>query len=452
MELLPDDALLEVMKYLKIEDLLACRLVCRRLGALAMLPELWRHQRFKLVCGDETPRYNECSVLRLAPCLRAWHVNVPLEKFHTLYSTTRCAVNKLTLSLNNVSGKDALQASLVIRNQAALGRLRRLSLGPCSWKSVLDDVEAAVLLGTVASTPGLEELKIEGFLSFAPSLLDGLHRSFPGASLKSFEHHPQSPDEEPFCDLILSTHAATLESVSLGYYPLISTSASTLLAGMPHLRRLRCGMMPGLEAVAGCEQLRLLHLCVAYDGEALATAEFLRRATQLLKVRLQCVPYVGMAPSSDMDFVLALAATGRSHLEDLSINVEDWHQDHIPQQQQSLLKALPRLPALKHLEVHGEANDELLLGITPANAPALRTLNVFTISSVECAHDALHRGAVQKLLSLNPELEFSTYVQSYCSTGGRCAWCSLGCHQEMRDDTLCDNADWFTIPRWEIVE
>ncbi|XP_052124040.1 uncharacterized protein LOC113211242 isoform X2 [Frankliniella occidentalis] len=452
MELLPDDVLLEVMQYLKIEDLLACRLVCRRLGALAMFPEVWRHQRFELVWFDDTPRYKQCSVLRLAPCLRAWRVRFPLEKFHTLYTTTRCAVNKLTLSLNNVSEKDALQASLVIRNQAALGRLRRLSLGPCMWESVNHVEGTSVLLGTVASTPRLEELKIKGFRCFAPSILAGLHRSFPGASLKSFEHDPRTPEEELFCDFILTMHAATLESVNLGCFPLTSTSTATFLTGMPNLRRLQCGLMPGLEAVAGCEQLRDLDLYVEYDGEACAGAEFLRRATQLVKVTLEYEPEIGVASSPDMDFVLALAATGRSCLEELSLDFEDSHH-HLPEQQ-SLLKALPHLPALKHLEFGGPATDELLLGITPSNAPALRTLNVFTIH-VDCAHDALHRGAVQKLLSLNPELKFSTYVQSYCYKGDRCAWCSLGCHQEMMQDVPVlppefpeyDDTDWVVIPR-----
>ncbi|XP_052124045.1 uncharacterized protein LOC113211245 [Frankliniella occidentalis] len=220
---------------------------------------------------------------------------------------------------------------------------------------------------------------------------------------------------------------------------------------MPNLRRLECGMMPGLEAVAGCKQLREIELYVKYDGEARTAAEFLRRATQLVKLTLEYESPTDMAPFSDMDFVLALATTGRSHLEELELNVEDINDmglEHFPQQQ-SLLRALPRLPALKTLEVKGEASDELLLGVTPANAPALRSLKVLTVG-VKCAHDALHRGAVQILLSLNPDLKFSTHELSYCYTDDRCAWCTLGCHQEMRQDLdppLKHSADWVTIPR-----
>ncbi|XP_052124043.1 uncharacterized protein LOC113211246 [Frankliniella occidentalis] len=444
METLPDDALLEVMQYLKIEDLLACRLVCRRLGALAMLPELWRHQRLKLVSSDDTPRYNQCSVLRLAPCLRAWHVDVPLQKFHSLYTTTRCAVKKLALSMYHVSEEAALEASLVIRNQAALGRLRRLSvLRPYTGRKAIEKI--SVLLGTVASTPLLEKLKLTGFAFYPPSALVGLHRLFPESSLKSFEHDPDDSEAESLCDFILSTHAATLQTVNLGYYPLTSTSTATLLAGIPNLRRLECGVMPGLEAVAGCKLLREIGLCVAYDGEARTVAEFLRRATQLVKVTFQYDSHEFMALSSDVDFVLALATTGRSRLEELEIDV---YEEHFPQQQ-SLLKALPRLPALKHLEVRGEASDDFLLGISPAKAPALRTLKVFTISA-KCAHDALHQGSVQNLLSLNPDLKFSTHELSYCYTDERCAWCTLGCHQEMRQDLdppLQHSADWVTISR-----
>ncbi|XP_052124039.1 uncharacterized protein LOC113211242 isoform X1 [Frankliniella occidentalis] len=452
MELLPDNVLLEVMQCLDLADLLACRLVCRRLGALAMLPEAWRHQSLDLVCIDDGyglngPRHNECAVLQLAPCLREWELIIPLEKFHTLYTTTRCAVHTLTFCVEEMSGKDALQVSLLIRNQAALGRLRRLSIGSHVWRSTMDAEDAAVLLGTVAATTScLEELQLLGFDCYPPSTLAGLHRSFPGASLKSFEHDlEECPEAEPFCEFILSTHATTLESVKLGCYYFTSTSTAALLAGIPNLRSLQCGMMPGLEAVAGCEQLRDLELCVAYDGEALAAAEFLRRATQLVKVTLD-YDEVGMAPSLDVDFVLALTATEHSRLEALSIKTRDG--GPFPQQQ-SLLKALPHLPALKHLEVHAEATDELLLGSTPATAPALRTLKVSRID-VKCAHDALHRDAVQKLMSLNPDLKFFTYKLSYCYTDDRCAWCSLGCHQEMRDDSgpppkYC--ANYATIPR-----
>ncbi|XP_026272974.1 uncharacterized protein LOC113202787 [Frankliniella occidentalis] len=454
MEALPDDALLEVMQYLDIADLLACRLVCRRLGSLALLPELWRHHSIDIddVYPDdgEIPRYSICAVLRLAPCLRSWHVCLP-EKYHTMFATTRCAVNKLTLWMRQVDGKGALQASLLIRNQEALGRLRRLSLGlgnAVVYYCVKDTADAYELLGTVASTSRLEELSITGFQRYPQSTLAGLDRSFLGASLKSFEHDPRRPDAEPFCQFILSTHASTLESIDLDEHAQTSTSTATLLAGMPNLRSLRCGMMPGLEAVAGCELLRDLDLCVAYDGEARAAAEFLRRATQLVKLTLRydeskatMVP----APSPDMDFLLALAATGRSHLEELEIYVDIWEHHYFPQQQ-ALLKALPRLPALKLLNVEARTEDDILLGITPANAPSLRTLQVFRMD-LECSHDALHRDAVQKCLSLNPELKLITYAPIYCYRDDRCAWCLLGCHQEMRDDSDPERVDYVTIPR-----
>lgn len=67
---LPDDVLVHAMQYLDPADLLACRLVCKRIGDVALHREVWRHRQYRHL-GAFGPRVKECAcpVLLLAPCL-----------------------------------------------------------------------------------------------------------------------------------------------------------------------------------------------------------------------------------------------------------------------------------------------------------------------------------------------------------------------------------------------
>lgn len=74
MEHLPDDVLAMVMQYVGVEDLLACRLVSKRIGGLALHPDAWRRRRLGFSsAADFDTNFDDnrclCPVLRLAPCV-----------------------------------------------------------------------------------------------------------------------------------------------------------------------------------------------------------------------------------------------------------------------------------------------------------------------------------------------------------------------------------------------
>ncbi|XP_052133036.1 uncharacterized protein LOC127752257, partial [Frankliniella occidentalis] len=370
MERLPNEVLLEVMMYLSVEDLFACRLVSKRLAALAMHPYLWRREwRYVSSHVYNRSRCYACPALRLAPCLTDVSVEVPSARNTPLYKETRCAVSSLSVGLKEGAAGAALEAALVIRNQEALGRMTSLHL---FMDSDVDASQAAVLLETVALVSGLKKLTVFNSFPLSEPPINGVYGLWPRSSLTHFSSE-LSPESEVFCNFVLAAHAATLEDVSL--YEGTSTSTAALLAGMPKLRELECCALPGMEAVAACESLRELTLHITSDTERLelrAAAAFLGGATQLLGVVLEYDEGAGSAPATlDMDLILALAATGRSRVETLDIytDPQDDDDDNFCPHARSLLQALPHLPALRALSV-GCVPDALLLGITPRTAQA----------------------------------------------------------------------------------
>ncbi|XP_052120227.1 uncharacterized protein LOC113206979 isoform X2 [Frankliniella occidentalis] len=153
MDRLPDDALLEVLLWLPPEDLLACRLVCKRLGTLAMHPHVWRRK-----CCSVSAASCACPVLRLAPCLGLLQVTLPLKNCLHLY-TTRCAVSRLDLLVD----KYMKDAALIIHRQSFLLRLKSVTvtLGQYRVGQYLTfDAGVAILFTTLASTCGLTYLKV----------------------------------------------------------------------------------------------------------------------------------------------------------------------------------------------------------------------------------------------------------------------------------------------------
>ncbi|KAK3912931.1 F-box/LRR-repeat protein 7 [Frankliniella fusca] len=438
--LLPDDALLEVMQYLQVADLLACRLVCRRLGALALHPQLWRHQRFpERIYPDEA-----APVLRLAPCFGKLVLTVPLARPLTFFTTTNCAVETLWLTMQVMDGQSAIQAgqeaSLVIRNQEALGRLRRLYCSSYLGYSV-DPAEAAAgeaaLLATLASTSQLEELRVFDFREFSPSLAAELRRSPVKASLKVLIlENSGGPKTQAFANHILSTHASTLESVELGWPSArdsnLDVSTFSILAGMPKLSKLRCVPFSGMDALAECPLLRDVTIDVSLQSLRSAAArdaaaKFLRRATQqLVKVELVYnAAYDGVDLEMALDMVQALAATGTSRVETLSLVLDSDQSGFFRPSSlwmtQALLQALPSLPALRTLKVELDEH---------------------------CAHEALHMAPVQQLLASNPALRLVILARPWWLE--KCDWCKVGCHPEIS----CDGHDYqeITIPRYENVQ
>ncbi|XP_052129671.1 uncharacterized protein LOC127750958 [Frankliniella occidentalis] len=206
MEHLPDDVLVTLMEYLDVEGLLACRLVCKRVGGLALHRDVWRHRQL--------PGYRcVCPVLRLAPRVASLSVELPHRRRCGLaYIATRCAVTRLSLSLRK--DYDAMRAAAVICRQEALGRLRSVQV---HFGRNLDDV--SYVLGTLATTADLEELQVTGLTyhvtaTAAAVAVLGSPVSTPSLRFFRCELVPQT---EHFVNFILAGHAATLQKVDVGH-------------------------------------------------------------------------------------------------------------------------------------------------------------------------------------------------------------------------------------------
>ncbi|XP_052124151.1 uncharacterized protein LOC127749555 [Frankliniella occidentalis] len=438
---LPDDVLMEVMSYLDVKSVLACRLVCKRIAALALHPDVWRRQRFNGVpCA--------CAILRLAPCLARWPVHLSRTRqscsWMQTMTTTTCAVADLSLALDKsaMSAESIHHATLIIRNQAALGRLKRLAL----FVSYIDRDIDCELLSEVTSAR-LQELRVHVFTTVHtmtphPDLTGGEVTP----SLKTFRHMLNSAASESFCRYVLGSHAATLEVVDIGgdNLPELSlfnpASITSLLCGMPNLRTLACPPLPGLEAVAACKSLREVFLWLGPEElcpwSMTLAAAFLRRATQLCSVTLRYAN--GNLSPEAADLVRAL----RPCVESLDIECGGYGlqlprlDDFAPLK--SLVSALPSLPALRLLTLRGYRgwpDDQLLLSMNAA--PALRCL-VFDmkeklwLEEEGCFHAWLHRSAVNAAFSANPLLHIRILMDGDLCRGidcpsETCKECSLGC-------------------------
>lgn len=423
MDQLPDDVLVVVMQYLEVKDVLACRLVCKRLTDVALHRDLWRHR----TVSDNEPWAN--AVLNLAPCLQKLQVTGVDNVDSTLaLTTTRCAVASLVLETNHFND---LESALVVRNQETLGRLKHVVVGDSHVNYVRGGAD--VFLRTLATCSGLESLEFKGRL---PRISRPFTSALPIPSLTRFS----SPDDNegfiskamPFVSTILTGHAKTLEDIDLYNLqcpPWDNKATATLLSALPKLHTLSCRAdIPGLEIVAECKTLRELTLHIYSDQDfAGSITKFLRQANQLRKIHLD---YIDV--EFNLNFVTmlieALTSSRRSHLERLSL---DGFYNVRP-----LLRALPQLPALRYLDVSSaDPDDELLLqSITPASAPALRTLALSDRykSSSNCKHSWLHWEALKATLRANPSLHIRVNGFHNVCNRQHCDACALECHEELR--------------------
>ncbi|XP_026278736.1 uncharacterized protein LOC113206729 [Frankliniella occidentalis] len=481
MDLLPDDVLAMVMSRLDVEDLLACRLVCKRLAGLAQHPDVWRRRWIGV--GDPLslqlygPMPWLCQELRLAPCVREIWTAVPLLSAacrHGDLRTTSCAARVLAITVRKFGPKHVAKAVQIVNQQVALGRLRevRLTLRARSFIPPKDAMD--LLFGTLASTPGLEMVSIEGKcgnLGDRTWIPPGTgQRGTITPSLRTFrcEMVPRPP--EPFCDYMLAGHAATLEEVHIGYrHMFLSSSASTtlaststarLLAGMPNLRKLSCPLMPGLGRVAACESLRELELTVQRDTEANVhgVLELLRSALQIRSLHLHFPNRPRGADDDKVDdsefgveLISELASTGRSQVQTLSIDVDVEGLYSQTLLVPHLATRLPSLPALRRLVLRVVDPAPVVAAISPLTAPSLRSIHIldnYTHSHM-CSHEFLHGRELGVLLSRNPLLHV---VVEYSTTGcpkseddedsdedsdeedlyeEKCNACQLNCHKEL---------------------
>ncbi|XP_052123510.1 uncharacterized protein LOC113205797 isoform X2 [Frankliniella occidentalis] len=289
MEQLPDAALVMVMQYLNRNDLFTCRLVCKRLGAVAVHPNAWRG-RSHMYCNSTA--FRACPVLRIAPCLNYLEIHMLSEEMfqccQLMLATTRCAVRSVAVSLSGSERGVLRLAALLLRRQEALGGLRAVKIELCEEDENGDD--ASVLLATVASMPDLKRLVVAGITANKPNLVS---HYFTSSSLEYFECELR-PESASFCTFIIAAHANALQEVDLAGRPMewicsSSTSLAPLLAGLPNLRKLRSRMLPGLEALADSTSLRELSLVVrpADQPGVGGAAALLSRAKQLRAVTLE---------------------------------------------------------------------------------------------------------------------------------------------------------------------
>ncbi|XP_052124314.1 uncharacterized protein LOC127749582 [Frankliniella occidentalis] len=414
LEELPDDVLVMALKYVDVEDILACRLVSKRFCGLALHRDVWRHRKL----ADCNPRAG--AVLRLAPCLYMLKVT---GRIPTLAATTTgCAVAKLMLMPSELSvAANAAEYSLVVRNQESLGRLRELVLYPSEMN------EADVLYRTVASCSGLASLSLSAYF-MQPQITQPIVSGPPRSSLTYFTC---SVDENSasFVNTILAGHSATLEAVEIPQSDLQESTTAELLAAMPRLRKLLCdSVLCGLEAVAECKALRDVHIFVDMSlGDYDRAIQFLRRADQLRRVYLETETETETDKWSTVestvltDAIEALASSGRSRVEQLFLEARGVI---LP-----LLRSLPSLPALRFLNLALDFDVELLKSITPVTAPALRLLEIVAERG-KCPHAWIHGAAVKATLTGNPLL----HIQLWSRTGRGsnpqdCETCAAACHQ-----------------------
>ncbi|XP_052123245.1 uncharacterized protein LOC113209147 isoform X1 [Frankliniella occidentalis] len=446
MEQLSDDAVLQVLRFLDVPSLLTCRLVCRRLGDLVLHPDAWLHREV-----GAARRPCMCSVLRLAPCLRRLDTTSAKITANSCLpaalASTRCAVAELQLWVHN--DVEAGVATALILRQAGLGRLR--CLGVSLGVNIEERVSASMIsmfLAAVASTRGWKEIDISMIRTVVPSFRTtasvALGSAVTTPSLKNFRCD-RIPGAEPFVLFMLAGHADTLETVDLGPSPpnMFAASIAPLLAGMAHLRELSCCNLRGLEALTGCQSLRILRLGVSrheyppVDRAACAgAAKLLRHAEHLRKLTLGAVQAnAGVV----VDLICALAASGRSRLEWLTISTIVTG-PHV----QALIRALPGLPALQFLEARVDVKqdvDDLVLAITPITAPALQRVELeldFTKGKV-CVHAWFHGDAFKTLMERNPLLHFILRGEMYCGDKF-CQACAKGCHAAvLQESSLFSN-------------
>ncbi|XP_052126653.1 uncharacterized protein LOC127750116 [Frankliniella occidentalis] len=424
---LPVDVLVMAMQFLDVPSLFACRLVCKRLADLALRADVWRHQGFRGGRdADGTPC--ACAVLRLAPCLRVLGLRLPIRGCRRAYASTSCAAEVLTLQV--AEGRTALQAAQqLIRSQEALGRLRGIRL---VFDGVLAPTEASALLETVALTTGLTTLDMLPSYECEPPPV-AVPSSTSSSSIKRFRCELRRGTLD-FANFVLAAHSATLEKVEFYTVSFLKRLTSNLLGGMPNLRELKCPALPGLEAVAACESLRVLELRVPPDQRSAASAaKLLQASVQLTELRLNYMFHFGGADGVGADLVLALASSGRSRVQALTIeNFVVCSEDEYPYLQ-PLIRALPSLPALQRLKVDGKPH-RLLRAIRPATAPALRSVDVGALA-YGCAHEWVHGVTVRTVMSANPSLHMKFAAsEAVCRDIYACSVCNAcarGCHREL---------------------
>ncbi|XP_034237173.1 uncharacterized protein LOC117642760 [Thrips palmi] len=416
---LPDDALLAVLAFLSPAELLRCRLVCRRFRDLCLHPDLWRS-----VWLSDAGLLR--AVLRLAPCLGSMFLKdmffrPTLQAVAPLVPSITCAVASVTFMIQQQESVTLVID--LIRKLSALGGLRVVQL------DTLSEVHFPPAFFELIY--GLKDLcELELRMQCSPPLSDALLST--QAVKPSLTKLIYGYSADYFVQLLLRTHAATLENVCLMTGGQLPSALRTIVA--PNLQSLTCHLNSDLaysEALSHVHKLKLIAFGeYPFPPEAL---DFLRQSAQLRSVKLT---FVKALPSpADPLFALAASPSAPS-LESLSLLCAS---DSL----RAMAGVLARFPSLQTLTISilqsitymsadAKLCDDFMRAVSPESAPRLTSLTLPPVKG--CIHSWLHGPAVQDLLARNPGLHLRAdcdameFPAPHCD----CHWCRWGCHQELK--------------------
>ncbi|XP_034255366.1 uncharacterized protein LOC117653669 [Thrips palmi] len=406
---LPDEVLLAVLAHLSPRELLGCRVQCRRLRDLCLHRRLWT-----AACVSDLGVLR--AALSLAPCLRQVTVRASdLEAVACLVQGSACVVTMLRLDV--LSPSDAALATIIVNKLSSVGGVRNLCLniGCPSASPTLP-----TLLKAILCIQGIEELTVNHGHRVplpAPWCEVPVRPSLTKLALSSRAGGP-------FMHQLLSTHAATLQDVSI---PRLAEAEvpTALLGELPQLRRLACRATQSLSELAdhpSLAQIQLFGGDVAFPDGARA---LLRRAPHL-----RALEFHGASGISSAADLRELAGSRSAPLLESLIGVGG-----APEVLEQLAPLLPRFSSLQCLNL-ASAPPNLLRAISPESLPSLSTLSLTCPDQGTCLHAWLHDPAIQDLLLRNPRLHLLHCGLLDVPQGCACVWCRWGCHARLRSGWL----------------
>ncbi|XP_026277109.1 uncharacterized protein LOC113205630 [Frankliniella occidentalis] len=417
MELLPDDVVAAVLSLLVVEDLMQCRLVCRRFRDLSGRFDVWRHRQIF-----------EPELLRLSPpcCRGLYLMGEEVRRCGFLAATTTCATTFLNVYLGESA--DIPMGALVVRNQAGRGRLRSLSLSLAggTYKSPhASSADLFEIYSVLLGINGLLELDLKDVCVLPRVAMQLTGRSdWPvvAPSLQKLEY--RTFQVTPIFELLLRRHAPTLREVHVtGIHPSVD-DVSGLLMNLTHLRELTCPLLEGMYQLLQCRSLRVLRIVTVWDkaksssNRALCAARFLLRcATYLRRVILDHSMNNG---DEGVDLVRALGESGVSEVTCLEIDTVPIYADKI---WEHIISTLPKLPCVEKLVFHSRGSSfmiDWLSAIRPEVAPKLRQLHICGPRQCVCCS----KEEIIRVLELNRQMRLIIphLYRPKCSSG--CGMCT----------------------------
>ncbi|XP_026274937.1 uncharacterized protein LOC113204127 isoform X1 [Frankliniella occidentalis] len=417
MECLPDDALVAVLQFVDNEDILQCRLVCRRWRDLASHPGVWRY------------RHITAEYLHLSPpcCSKLILDEENLVSCAVLAATTTTAAASLDLFFSPSFADDAdpeieaVLCALVIRHHGLLGRLKEVGFQVHLSQYSFENAGVMDLLGSVLSLKGLQALNLrvtEGKIETPLPLTGRLDWSVAPSSLQKLSYY--GPKTGELLNFLLRTHASTLREVNL-YGMNYCDKVVKLLADITHLDTLACPLLVGLEHLPQRHSLKCLkiNVLVKDSGHAAQTAfsstlTFLQTATQLTRVCLR-TPYVTDSLWT-MNLIKALGHSPQSAISCLEFEMMRTSDD----QMCDILNIASKLPLLEKLTV-GCVSPYILSALQPGTIPKLTELLVESVQGdCPCCSWRMARDMIKR----NPRLKLTVKDQPY---GRTCKACERKC-------------------------